>query len=313
GDALPFLDTARELAPNLSDPYLELGTAHWALKNWDEAEENLKKATRLNPKDEYGWWRYGYVLMKKEKWAEAEKALNRALRIDGDLAEAWLDLGHVLRKRGDDDQALLAYRRAFETDPSYTAAFEEFASAAEELGDDTLKEYISVWKAHEAKKFGDADKKIRDLLEKDAENTRYHLLLGHVLFHQTPPKALEAVTAYEKCLEMEKKEKKADKLPTRSRSLALEGIGMAHLIGEDLKKAKDAFSRGLKVESDYPGHSYYLAVVAARDGKSSTVFKRLREVREKDFDGGWVKRAREDKEFEIFRERKGFFEALEGE
>jgi tetratricopeptide (TPR) repeat protein len=313
-EALPFLNTARELAPTLAAAYLELGTAHVALKDWDKAEENLKKASKLDGKDAFGWWRLGYVYMQKEKWSDAEKSLKRSLRLDDDIAEAWLDLGMVQRKTGKGEDALISLRKSVETDPSLTAAFEEYASAVEELGSDIQKKNIKAWKAYQGEKYGEAERGIRSLLEGDPENFRSHILLGHILLHQSPAKPADAVAAFEGALTLEKKAKRSEKLPFRSKSLVLEGIGIAHLLLKDTKMAKDAFARGVRTAPEYAGHFYYLAVVAAREGKETELFRKLNQVREKDHDGSWVKRAMEDEEFKIYQDRKtkGFIEALEG-
>jgi len=311
-DALPFLQTAFELAPSLASAASELGTAYLALKDWDKAVEVLTKAARLDARDAYTWWRLGTAHAEKEDAKGAEKALNRSVGLDPDLAMAWLELGKLHRKAEDGSKAITCFQRASEADPWSTEAFKHFAEAVKDFGDDAQKTYVEALSEHNAEKFGDAERKARKLLEEDAENARFRILLGHILIHQTPAKHEEAIAEYEQGLALDKKAPRKDRLPSASRSFALEGLGIASLLAKDLKKAKAVFTEGTKTDEEYAGHHYYLAVVAARGAKISEVFKCLTKVRERDFDGSWVERAKEDKEFEIYRDRKEFFEALEG-
>ncbi|MHC5037572.1 MAG: tetratricopeptide repeat protein [Planctomycetota bacterium] len=311
-EAIPFLEKAHKLAPSLGAVAAELGTAHLALEEWDDAKKYLEKATKLNAKDAFSWWRLGYVHYRKEKLPEAEKALSRAVSLDPELAMAWLDLGFVLRKKGEGEKAVKCFRSALECDPGSALAFKEYSATVEKFGDEREKTYLKGLKAHNGGKYKDAEVWVRTLLEGDPKDARCQFLLGHILLHQDPPKAKEAIEAYEKAFSLDGKAPRKARLPLRSRSYALEGLGIAALLADDLKKAKKTFTSGAKLEKDYPGHFYYLAVVAARESKTSDLWKRLQAVFERDRDGSWVKRAKEDKEFEKFRDEKAFREALAG-
>lgn len=311
-EALPFLQTATELAPSLAAAAFELGMALVVKQDWPKAEEALSKAVKLEPKDPYAWWQLGAVYLRQDDLGRAEKSLLRAVGLDEELSVAWLDLGEVYRKKGDGAKALTAARAAFETDPTSGPAFEAFAAVVRESGSEDQKAYVEAFAAHNGEKFGDAERAVRALMEKDAANARYPALLGHVMLHQTPPKAKEAAEGYEAALELDKKASRNDRFPVGLRSCLLEGLGIACLLLDDLKKARETFTLGVRTDEEAPNHYYYLAVVAARDGKLPDLFKNLVKVRERDFDGSWVRRARDDDEFKAFRERKEFFEALEG-
>jgi tetratricopeptide (TPR) repeat protein len=311
-EAVPYLSTAVELAPSLGAAALELGSALVATEDWDGAEKHLLRAARLEPKDPYAWWRLGYVCFRKGKVPNAVKYLKKALALDDDLSAAWLDLGKVHRSEKEGEKAIVCLRKAVETDPQFTDAFKVYAETVVEFGDESQKAYLGAWKAHNEKKFGDAERALKALLEQEPENHRLHLLLGHVFLHQTPSKGARAVEAYDKVLELNKKSSRTDRLPLASESLTLESLGIALLEVEDFKRAKKAFTAGTKLDKEYAGHHYYLAVTAAREVKSSLLFRHLTKVRDLDVDGVWVKRAQEDEEFKNFREQKGFFEALEG-
>ena len=61
-------------------------------------------------------------LMESDRWDEAEELLRQALRVDFRAARVHFSLGQVYEHRGDRQAAISAYRRALEADPSFTPA-----------------------------------------------------------------------------------------------------------------------------------------------------------------------------------------------
>ncbi|MHC4599960.1 MAG: tetratricopeptide repeat protein [Planctomycetota bacterium] len=311
-EAIPFLVRALKLSPKLAAAAAELGTAQLALKDWENAERNLRIAVKLDARDADSWWRLGYVYTQLGKFPESEKALKKAVGIDPDLSEAWLDLGLLQRITGKTKEAIASLRTAMETDPSSAVAFNQYAEIVDKHGDERQRTFVAGMRAHNEGDFKAAEECINKRLADDPEDGRCLILMGHIHLHQNPPKSKEAIEFYDKGLANLAKAPRAERLPYRSRSYAVEGLGIAYLMTDDLKNAKSTFKLGTKLDKGYAGHFYYLAVVAAREGKTAEVYKKLADVRMRDYDGSWVRRAKADSEFKSFKRRKEFLEALQG-
>jgi tetratricopeptide (TPR) repeat protein len=312
-ESLPFLQKAFKLAPRMHAAAAELGTAQMALKDWLSAAKHLALGVKLNPKDAITRWRLGYVQYRQDELDKAEKTLKKAVDLDENLSTAWLDLGLVQREKGEGKEALRSFRTAVETDPFSGVAFKEYAKAVDDCGEMKERLLVKGWKEHNEGRYEDAEATVRKLLVDGPHDVRSHLLMGHIQLHRTPPRLVRAIDAYRNALAYDKKASRAERLPMRSKSFGLEGLGIALLSSGELKEAEKTFSQGSKLDKSYPGHFYYLAVLAARDGKLPKVLKRLVDVRQRDTDGSWVKRAWKDEEFEACNKKREFYTALTGE
>jgi len=307
-EARQHLLRAHQFAPKIGATAAELGALYLALKKWSSTEKYLKKAVKADPKDSYSHWRLGCTYIKKDDVEKAEVSLRAALEANPDLSLAWMSLGELQQKKGLKDKALASFQAASEADPSSGPAFDAFAKAVEESGTADQKAYVAAFKEHNEGKMDAAEKRVRELHTGNASEPRYHILLGHILLHQTPPKADLAAAAYKEGLDLDSRAEKAKKLPRRFRSNALEGSGICHLILGDMPKAKAAFEQGSEVDPDYPGHFFYLAVVETQDKKQNKhlIFINLRRVCNRDRGAKWRKMVMEDSVFAPHRKSKEF-------
>ncbi|MHC5077414.1 MAG: tetratricopeptide repeat protein [Planctomycetota bacterium] len=311
-DALPFAKKAVELAPKMAPAVAELGTVYLALEAWDDAEKYLQKAIVMNPRDAYSLWRLGYVHFKKENLEEAEKTLKRAVAANARLSLAWLDLGRVQQRKGETAEAIASMQTAFETNPSGKEAFEAFAEAVAKGGTPEQKRYVSAWKDHNGGRMGSAERKLRSLLAKNGQDPRVHLLLGHVMLHRAPSKPKKAIAAYTEALALNSKAQYSKQFPVRFKSFLLEGLGIAYMIEGEISKAHEAFTKGARQDRDYPGHFFFLAVLAAHEERENDLFKNLRLMRKRDRGGAWTRQVWKEASFRAYWKSDTFKEILGG-
>ncbi|MGI8470320.1 MAG: tetratricopeptide repeat protein [Pyrinomonadaceae bacterium] len=96
--AIPFLEKAIQINPNIAEPYLFLGQSYGELGNTDLAEKNLRRAIELtkdaaanNYQIRRAHFLLGRVLLKTNRKAEAEKELALARQLQGQLITSTRD------------------------------------------------------------------------------------------------------------------------------------------------------------------------------------------------------------------------------
>ena len=77
-DALHYLLLARQLRPNDAEIYMNLGRAHFGLKQFENASIAYRRATQLNTKNGEAWYRLGITYLEMSEVASGDlAALNR--------------------------------------------------------------------------------------------------------------------------------------------------------------------------------------------------------------------------------------------
>ena len=195
--AVPHLEEAIRLDPDLASAYMRLGQSLAAVGRGVEADEifeiyfektpdlgpvtvggehmragrekeaiaELKNALRENPDNIDAMRFLAAVYLKQErKLRDAEALLLRITELAPDFAAAWLDLGHCYTKRARRMDAIDAYKRAIELEPRNGHAWEKLASVTAAAG----------YPAEAAEAF----RKAIELMPKAAG---FHMGYGHVM------------------------------------------------------------------------------------------------------------------------------------
>lgn len=79
--------------PQLSEPYANLGLAHLALEEFDQAESMFTKSIEINQNRADIYNSLGVLYRKQGKFEDAKSAYEKAITIDGNYAFAHLNLG----------------------------------------------------------------------------------------------------------------------------------------------------------------------------------------------------------------------------
>jgi tetratricopeptide (TPR) repeat protein len=110
-------------APQSALGYNHLGFALWQQGRLGEAEQEIRRAIRLNPGYAEAHNNLAYALWQQDKAGEAEKELREAVRLKPDYADAHIQLGNILLAQRRPAEAEEAYRGAVRSRPDYPEAY----------------------------------------------------------------------------------------------------------------------------------------------------------------------------------------------
>jgi len=105
------------LDPDFAEAYFHLGRVHTVLRNYEEAEQPLRRSIELVPDFAEAHNDLAYVLAQQGKVQEARVEYEAATRSDPNEPRYWLNLGDLLRVQGAATAARAAYEKAREIVP----------------------------------------------------------------------------------------------------------------------------------------------------------------------------------------------------
>lgn len=111
-DAIPAVETAASLRPELAEPLVRLGAVYEALNDLTKASEYFTAAAKIEPANLVIATRAGVLAGRQGLYAEARKRLEAVVKEQRSNAEAlyWLGIAH--QYLGDPEKAVEAYRDA---------------------------------------------------------------------------------------------------------------------------------------------------------------------------------------------------------
>ncbi len=110
--ALPYIQKAIALRPDIADLYNTLGRALQAVGKEADAIQAWRKSISLNPRLFESLLNLGKCLCDAGEYEEAIKINNRAVEVNPRSVASFNNLGNALRAQGRIDDAIAAYRRA---------------------------------------------------------------------------------------------------------------------------------------------------------------------------------------------------------
>jgi protein O-mannosyl-transferase len=123
-DAIAQYEAAVELTSDpglLAQTYANLGAAHRALGEDEQAQKNFEQSLRFNPNQFNSWLGLGLLAQKQGKLDEAISDLSRSVELQPS-AEGYLELGRTLVQAGHVPEALNAYQQALKLAPNLSEA-----------------------------------------------------------------------------------------------------------------------------------------------------------------------------------------------
>lgn len=130
-DALPEVEEALKLSPNLYEAKVVEGYAKWQAGKEQEADSILRAATQAQPDRVEGWLALGRLLRTLGKGDEALQAFEKAYAADGDDAVAAHALASLLPANA---RAIGVLEAAIRARPTYGPAHARLAEVLSEVG-----------------------------------------------------------------------------------------------------------------------------------------------------------------------------------
>ena len=113
---------------------LEQATALIYRRDYDGAEQFIRQALKIEPKNAMAWNRLGTVYNSRSNYNKAVECLDKAVQIDSNYADAWNSLGNVYSNMGNTEKAaecykksLAASKKAVNVDPGKAKSWGELA------------------------------------------------------------------------------------------------------------------------------------------------------------------------------------------
>lgn len=132
--ALPILQQATRLAPDLVEAHANMGQALKQLGRMEEALASYRQAASLQDDNPWCHFNLAVVLHQLGRRDEALASYQDALRFGANLSPVHNNLGKLLREMGKPEAAIESYRRACELSPGYVEAQFNLGQALAEAG-----------------------------------------------------------------------------------------------------------------------------------------------------------------------------------
>jgi len=101
---------------------------------YDDAESELKRATKVHPDDPDLLLQLGILACRRAKWRDAVEPLSRLVHVDSSSAQAHFYLGEALNKLDRLNDALIAYEKAAELDAENWRALKGVGIVLDRMG-----------------------------------------------------------------------------------------------------------------------------------------------------------------------------------
>jgi len=198
GDAIPFLEQTRAVAPENSDLAYILGMAYIQTRQPDRARETWARAFHVPADSAAGHLVAAQMMVRAEMEEMAQAELTAALKKDPRLPQANLLLGQAALFRGRLEEAVALFAKELEANPGNAMAYYRMGDAyTRQLQWDKALDALqrSVWlnpyfsgpyilmgKAYQAKgDRGAAEGMLRRAVSYDPNNKAAHYILAQVL------------------------------------------------------------------------------------------------------------------------------------
>jgi len=133
-EAIPHLERALELKPDLSGALNNLGLALLDTGRVDEAVPLFERLVRVDPRLPAGHCNLGTALRAERRPDEAVAQYEAALSLDPQYADAAYDLGVVLADLGRNAEARERFQQAVQLEPDFPPAWYGLGSSLQALG-----------------------------------------------------------------------------------------------------------------------------------------------------------------------------------
>ena len=144
-DSRTEIAKAVKMEPSNESFHYQLGVVNFALGDWDAAEQALRGALAINPKNSEAHSWLGAVLSEQGRRDEALLEFQKVLtdRSYETPEKIWVNIALLYDEMNNLDEAIVSYRKALDGNQKYSRAHFGLAQALDKVGrlDDAIAEY----------------------------------------------------------------------------------------------------------------------------------------------------------------------------
>ena len=131
------------IKPDYSDAFCNIGIVQKKIGDLDESIISYKKAINFNPLHAVAYYNLGDALKEQCKLEEAIEVYNKVLSIKPDYVDAYYNLGNALKDQGKLEEAVGVYKKALAIKSDYAEVYNNLGVVLIDQG--KLKEAIEVY------------------------------------------------------------------------------------------------------------------------------------------------------------------------
>ncbi|TXT39407.1 MAG: hypothetical protein FD138_92 [Planctomycetota bacterium] len=132
-EAIRVFEQALQADPDQIEIHEAIATAHFVLKQYDQAIEHFTRVTQLQPMNAKAYINLGAVYNRKEEFQKAADILKKAISRDGKAVEAYYNLGIAYRGTKQPAMAVNAYKEALKLNPRMLDAMQNLGNSYLEM------------------------------------------------------------------------------------------------------------------------------------------------------------------------------------
>lgn len=134
-DAERAYKKAIDLAPEEVDANYNLGLVYMDMQNYEDAIDNFERVLDVDNEDSNTYFNIGLSYFKLKQYAAAQYYFERTVEINPEDIYAHFYLGNILKDNGEKDLAVEKFNRVLEISPDYSWAYFNLAVIDYENGD----------------------------------------------------------------------------------------------------------------------------------------------------------------------------------
>ena len=106
-----------ELKEETEEELLDKGIKQLEYKNFQEAEDSLKKVVEINPNNAKAWSKLCVLYQNQKNYPKALEAINKSLKINSESDQAWFNKGQTLFWMGEFRSSIPCFNQAVRLNP----------------------------------------------------------------------------------------------------------------------------------------------------------------------------------------------------
>jgi len=248
--------TIVEYYPLDADAHLILGNIYLNKNKLGLAIKEFKEVIHLDRENATGFRNLGFAELSAGAGHSAVKSLEQARKLNPNDATILFDLGLAYKLTDEKKKAVKTFRKALDlrSDVDGKVAYTDFLYSC-------VKEKFKEAKAdYQSNNFDSAERKFKKIANEFPDYPLTYAYLGHLNFHQKPPRLANAAIAYSKALQA----KKYTIIKSKDYVFVLDNLGMIYEGSGNFDEAENLFKQAVELQPEYPVPYFNYGCMLAR-------------------------------------------------